>query len=91
MLAEIFPLKLRGFGLGLAGLTLWLTNFVVGLTFPMFVAALNISNTFFVFVVLGVLAILFVKKFIPETRGRSLEVLEAELHAKYSLDGGTTR
>ena len=91
MLAEIFPLKLRGFGLGLAGLTLWLTNFVVGLTFPMLVAALNISNTFFVFVVLGVLAILFVKKFIPETRGRSLEVLEAELQAKYSLDGGTTR
>jgi major inositol transporter-like SP family MFS transporter len=91
MLAEIFPLKLRGFGLGLAGLTLWLTNFVVELTFPMLVAALNISNTFFVFVVLGVLAILFVKRFIPETRGRSLEVLEAELHAKYSLDGGTTR
>jgi nucleotide-binding universal stress UspA family protein len=68
MLAEIFPLKLRGFGLGLAGLTLWLTNFVVGLTFPMLVAALNISNTFFVFVVVGVLAILFVKKIVANLR-----------------------
>jgi major inositol transporter-like SP family MFS transporter len=91
MLAEIFPLKLRGFGLGIAGLTLWLTNFLVGLTFPMLVAALNISSTFFVFVALGVLAILFVRRFVPETRGRSLEFLESELHAKYSLKEGTAR
>jgi len=84
MLSEIFPLKLRGFGFGLAGLTLWLTNFLVGLTFPIMVAALSISTTFFVFVGLGVLAIAFVAKFVPETRGRSLEVLEQELHARFS-------
>jgi MFS transporter, SP family, major inositol transporter len=84
MLAEIFPLKLRGFGFGVAGLTLWLTNFLVGLTFPMLVAALNISNTFFIFVVLGIFAIAFVAKWVPETRGRSLEVLEEELRNKYT-------
>lgn len=84
MLAEIFPLKLRGFGFGLAGLTLWLTNFLVGLTFPTMVDALSISTTFFVFVGLGVLAISFVAKFVPETRGRSLELLEHELHARFT-------
>lgn len=84
MLSEIFPLKLRGFGFGLAGLTLWLTNFLVGLTFPIMVEALSISTTFFVFVGLGVLAISFVAKFVPETRGRSLETLEHELHARFS-------
>ncbi|MPY78871.1 MAG: sugar porter family MFS transporter [Actinophytocola sp.] len=84
MLSEIFPLKLRGFGFGLAGLTLWLTNFAVGMTFPIMVDALSISTTFFVFVGLGVLAISFVAKFVPETRGRSLEVLEQELHARFS-------
>ncbi|MBV8095870.1 MAG: sugar porter family MFS transporter [Acetobacteraceae bacterium] len=83
LLAEIFPLKVRGFGLGIAGLTLWLTNFLVGLTFPILVASISISNTFFVFAVLGVFAITFVLRFAPETRGRSLEQLEEEFHVKY--------
>lgn len=84
MLSEIFPLKLRGFGMGIAGLVLWLTNFAVGLTFPILVDALHISNTFFIFVVLGVLAISFVAKYVPETRGRSLEALETELHTRFT-------
>lgn len=83
MLSEIFPLKLRGFGMGIAGLVLWLTNFAIGLTFPMLVAALHISTTFFIFVGLGVVAITFVAKYVPETRGRSLETLEVELHSRF--------
>lgn len=84
MLAEIFPLKMRGFAFGLASLTLWTTNFVVGLTFPVLVAALGIAPTFLVFVGIGVVAIGFVAKFVPETRGRTLENLETELHGRYS-------
>jgi major inositol transporter-like SP family MFS transporter len=86
MLSEIFPLKLRGFGMGIAGLVLWLTNFAIGLTFPILVDALHISNTFFIFVVLGVGAITFVAKAVPETRGRSLERLETELHTRYTRE-----
>ncbi|GLZ15421.1 major myo-inositol transporter IolT [Actinomadura sp. NBRC 104425] len=84
MLAEIFPLKLRGLGLGLAGLTLWITNFLVGLTFPVLVDKITISTTFFLFGALGIAAILFVARYVPETRGRSLEALETELRARYS-------
>jgi major inositol transporter-like SP family MFS transporter len=84
MLAEIFPLKLRGFGLGLAVLLLWVTNFFVGLLFPPFVAALGISTTFFVFAGLGVLAIVFVKTQVPETRGHSLEELEDHFRQRYT-------
>lgn len=84
MLAEIFPLKLRGLGLGLAGLTLWVTNFLVGLTFPVLVEKITISTTFFLFGALGIAAILFVARHVPETRGRSLEALETELRARYS-------
>ncbi|MEB3372387.1 sugar porter family MFS transporter [Saccharopolyspora mangrovi] len=84
MLSEIFPLKMRGFAFGLASLTLWAANFAVGLTFPILVDALGIATTFLVFVAVGVLAIAFVAKFVPETRGRSLETLEAELRARYS-------
>src|SRR5690606_26409950 len=84
MLSEIFPLRMRGFAFGIASLTLWLANFAVGLTFPVLVDALGISPTFLVFVGVGVVAIGFVAKFVPETRGRSLEQLETELRARYS-------
>ncbi|CAM03927.1 major inositol transporter-like SP family MFS transporter [Saccharopolyspora erythraea NRRL 2338] len=84
MLAEIFPLKMRGFAFGIASLTLWSTNFVIGLTYPVMVDAFTISYTFLIFVAVGVLALGFVARFVPETRGRSLETLETELHARFS-------
>ena len=84
MLAEIFPLKVRGFGLGIAVFLLWITNFFVGLFFPPVVAAAGISNTFFIFGVLGLFAILFVKTQVPETRGKSLEELEEHFEAEFS-------
>jgi hypothetical protein len=40
MLAEIFPLEMRGFAIGISVLILWITNFFVGLFFPSVVAAL---------------------------------------------------
>ncbi|UQS25087.1 sugar porter family MFS transporter [Amycolatopsis thermalba] len=84
MLSEIFPLKLRGFGFGLCALVLWLTNFAVGLLFPLLVEAIHISGAFFLFAALGVGAITFVARFVPETRGRSLETLEKELRTRYT-------
>ncbi|MGF9889398.1 sugar porter family MFS transporter [Priestia megaterium] len=76
MLSEIFPLRLRGLGMGVTVFCLWGINFLVGLTFPILLASIGLSTTFFVFVVLGIGAILFVKKFLPETKGLTLEELE---------------
>ncbi|MFK0283108.1 sugar porter family MFS transporter [Streptomyces sp. NPDC090499] len=84
MLSEIFPLKMRGFGLGIAAFALWITNFLIGLVFPVLVDAVGVSNTFFVFVALGLLAMAFVQRYVPETRGRTLENLEHELKARFS-------
>lgn len=84
MLSEIFPLKMRGFGLGIAAFALWITNFLIGLVFPVLVDAVGVSNTFFVFVAAGLLAVAFVKLYVPETRGRTLEDLEHELKARFS-------
>jgi MFS transporter, SP family, major inositol transporter len=78
MLAEIFPLEMRGFGIGIAVFLLWITNFFVGLFFPSLVAGIGISYTFFLFAAVGVVSILFVKTMVPETRGRSLEQLEED-------------
>ncbi|MBD1380722.1 sugar porter family MFS transporter [Metabacillus arenae] len=76
MLAEIFPLRLRGFGMGISVFCLWITNFIIGLTFPVFLESIGLSTTFFVFTAMGILAIAFVKKYLPETKGRTLEELE---------------
>ncbi|PZE22975.1 MFS transporter [Curtobacterium sp. MCBD17_028] len=106
MLSEVFPLRLRGAGMGLTALVLWLANFGVSLTFPIAVAAFGISTTFFVFAVLNAAALVFVLTVVPETRGRSLEQLEADFatgaisihgstndvtNARYQQDGGSSR
>jgi major inositol transporter-like SP family MFS transporter len=84
MLSEIFPMRMRGFGMGVAAVVLWLTNFAIGLVFPSLVAGIGVSNTFFLFVVAGVFSLAFVKLYVPETKGRTLETLEAELRARFS-------
>jgi major inositol transporter-like SP family MFS transporter len=78
MLSEIFPLKLRGLGMGVCGLMLWIVNFLVGLLFPILVAGIGISATFFLFAGLGVCAMLVARAIVPETKGRTLEQLERE-------------
>lgn len=83
MLAEIFPSRLRGLAFGLAAGVLWFTNFVVSFLFPQLVAWLGISITFFIFAVIGLGSITFVRKFLPETKGMSLETLEEEFE-KYA-------
>ncbi|MBO4259360.1 sugar porter family MFS transporter [Streptomyces griseorubiginosus] len=84
MLSEIFPMRMRGFGMGVAAVVLWLTNFVIGLVFPSLVSGIGISNTFFLFVVAGIFSLAFVKLYVPETKGRTLETLEAELRSRFS-------
>ncbi|KOV96821.1 major facilitator transporter [Streptomyces sp. NRRL B-1140] len=84
MLSEMFPMRMRGFGMGAAAVVLWLTNFVIGLVFPSLVSGIGISPTFFLFVAAGVVSLLFVKRYVPETGGRTLEALEAELRARFS-------
>lgn len=76
MLSEIFPLKLRGLGMGVTVFCLWIVNFVIGTLFPVLLHMVGLSTTFFIFVVLGIGAIAFVGKFLPETKGLTLEQLE---------------
>ena len=78
LLSELFPAKLRGMGMGVTVLCLWLTNFCVGLSFPVLLSSFGLSSTFFIFAGLGVLGLLFTFKFVPETKGRSLEQIEKD-------------
>lgn len=84
MLAEIFPLKIRSLAIGVCVFVLWIANACGALLFPPVVAALGIAPTFFIFVGLGLLAILFIATQVPETRGKSLEELEDHFRELYS-------
>lgn len=84
LLAEIFPLKIRSFAVGFCVLVLWLTNACVAFLFPPMVEDFGISNTFFIFFALGLLAIWFTYKMVPETRGKTLEEFEDEFRMSYS-------
>ncbi|PPF11392.1 MFS transporter [Rathayibacter sp. AY1A1] len=77
MLSEIFPLRIRGVGVGIAIFCHWITNAVLGLFFPTLVSGVGITGTFFLFGAVGLLALVFIWKRVPETRGRALEEVEA--------------
>lgn len=80
-LAELFPLRIRGFAIGLAVFCMWIANAGVTFAFPQLVEAVGIQGTFLVFVVLGAGGWTFLKLILPETRDRSLEQLEADFSA----------
>lgn len=76
MLSEIFPLRLRGLGIGISVFFLWIANFFISFSFPIFLDKVGLSGTFFTFAILGIGAIYFVRKHLPETKGATLEELE---------------
>jgi len=79
VLSEIFPTRIRSLGMGIAVFCLWTANALLGLTFPTIVAATGITGTFFGFGVLGIVALLFIRRFVPESRGRTLEAVGADV------------
>jgi len=86
MLAEIFPLEMRGLAIGISVFLLWITNTIVTLFFPSLVDALGIS-TFFILAVIGAICFLFIWTMVPETRGRTLEQLERQFREKFGEGG----
>ncbi|WP_181270809.1 sugar porter family MFS transporter [Brevibacterium sediminis] len=75
-LAEVFPLPMRGVGIGVSQLFGWGMNGVIALVFPSLVAGVGISGVFFIFAIVGVVALIFIATQVPETRGISLEKME---------------
>jgi sugar porter (SP) family MFS transporter len=78
-LPELFPLRVRAAAVGLCVVLNWLFNLAVALVFPPLLARFGAGLNFLFFAVMTGLAFVFVKKLMPETKGRSLEDLEREL------------
>jgi sugar porter (SP) family MFS transporter len=80
LIAEIYPLKIRGLAAGIAAGTNWLANFAVSLTFLSLLKLLGPSLTFWLYGLLAIGSWLFSYYLVPETKGRSLEEIETVLH-----------
>ncbi|SJM71312.1 sugar porter family MFS transporter [Gulosibacter sp. 10] len=78
-LAEIFPLHMRGIGIGVSVFFGWTTNGFLALYVPSLISGVGITGTFFLFAAVGALALIFVIFAVPETRGRTLEALEQDV------------
>ncbi|MFW0792282.1 sugar porter family MFS transporter [Gordonia sp. CPCC 205515] len=75
-LSELFPLRMRGFGMGVSVLIGWTTNAIVGQAFPTLVSIGGITGTYTVFFVVCAIMTFLTYKTLPNTSGRSLEELE---------------
>jgi hypothetical protein len=80
LLPEVLPLNVRGTAMGVALFLHWGANFAVAQTFPIMLKAWGPGPVFLGYAAMGVLAFLFVKRLVPETKGRSLEEIEGDLH-----------
>jgi sugar porter (SP) family MFS transporter len=79
VLSEIFPNKIRGAAMSVATFSLWVACYLLTLTFPVFVELFNASNTFWLYSVICIIGFLVILKYLPETKGISLEQLEKKL------------
>jgi SP family xylose:H+ symportor-like MFS transporter len=82
LLAEIFPNKIRGKALAIAVAAQWISNYLVSLTFPMMndnsylTGLFNHGFAYWVYGVMSILAMFFIIKYVPETKGKTLEEME---------------
>lgn len=77
--AEIFPIKGREVGITITTAMNWVCNAIVGSTFLTLLEYVGGGGTFLVFSILGLISLLVILRFVPETKGISLEQIEENL------------
>ncbi|KPK32429.1 MAG: hypothetical protein AMS24_04270 [Chlamydiae bacterium SM23_39] len=76
LIAEIFPLSIRGRAVGIAALSNWGANYLVSFSFLPLMGLLGAGKTFFLFSLISVFSFYFIKKRVPETKNRSFEDIQ---------------
>jgi MFS transporter, SP family, galactose:H+ symporter len=84
LIAEIYPLRVRGIAEGTAAGVNWAFNFLVSLTFLTLVELLGPSLTFWVYALLAIASWLFSYYLVPETKGRTLEEIEHSFRRRHA-------
>ncbi|KAJ8759857.1 hypothetical protein K2173_009958 [Erythroxylum novogranatense] len=84
--SEIYPLRYRGIGGGIAAVCNWSSNLIVSQSYLSLTEALGAGGTFFLFAVFTCIGLCFVYWFVPETKGLQFEEVEKMLEAGYQPD-----
>ena len=79
IIAEIFPLKVRGKATSVCAAAVWIADLIVSLTTLSLVEALGVRGVFLLYTAISIAAFIFTYCAIPETKGRSLEEIEESL------------
>jgi sugar porter (SP) family MFS transporter len=77
--SEVYPLKVRGKGASMGSLTHWVLDLIVASTVLTLISTITPTGMFWLYAVFGIIGILFVYRIVPETKGRTLEEVDAEL------------
>lgn len=89
LMSELFPMHVRGALTGLSVSAQWLFNATVAFLFPVLLHAIG-PGTFFAFAVINAISLAVVARFLPETKGRTLEQLETYLKNHFSDEEGAS-
>ena len=76
LLSEMYPTKVRGLAMSIAGFALWIGTYLIGQLTPWMLQNLTPAGTFFLFALMCVPYMLIVWKLVPETTAKSLEEIE---------------
>jgi MFS transporter, SP family, sugar:H+ symporter len=79
MLGEMFPNQFRGAALAVCGLVQWGSNFLITMTFPILLGSIGLGFSYGIYSFFGIVAYIFVRKFVKETKGRTLEDMSRDI------------
>jgi MFS transporter, SP family, xylose:H+ symportor len=79
LIAEIFPNRIRGAAVSVAVAALWIACFLLTFTFPLLNRKLGPAGTFWLYAAICGAGYVFVRMWVPETKGKTLEQIEREL------------
>ena len=84
LISEIYPLKIRGAAMSVVTVTNWAFNLLVAVTFLTLVGVLGHAGTFWLYGVIAIGALVFFYLLVPETKGKTLEQIEAHWRVRKS-------
>ena len=76
LLSEMYPVKVRGLAMSIAGLALWIGTYLIGQLTPWLLENITPAGTFLLFAAMCVPYMLIMWRLVPETTGKSLEEIE---------------
>jgi SP family arabinose:H+ symporter-like MFS transporter len=79
LISEIFPTRIRGLAISVATCMLWVACFALAYGFPVLIEKFDAPQTFYLFSGICLLYFFILLRFVPETKGKTLEQFETEI------------